>query len=330
MRIAIVGTGIAGLATAWLLNRRHSDHGLRGRGARPGGMPIPSPSGRGRRRIRRYRLYGLQRTHLPAADPAVRPSGRCRPSRPRCRSRPASATAPWSMAAVRSARCWPSAATCCGRAFLRMLLDIRRFNRVGRRYLREQPEDRARWASSWSGTVSARAWPSGICCRWQRPSGRHRSPAMLDYPAHSFLSSSPTMACSASAASMPGEPSPAARASMSSGWWRNSGPRSAWRRRSQPCAAGHGAWRSLTGGASAAASIMSCWPAMPTRPWPFWTTPAPRERALLGAFRYQPNRAVLHRDARLMPRRRAVWSSWNYLRRATVGPRRRPCPSPTG
>lgn len=37
------------------------------------------------------------------------------------------------------------------------------------------------------------------------------------------------------------------------------------------------------------------------------------ERDLLGAFRYQTNQAVLHRDASLMPRRRRVWSSWNYL-----------------
>ncbi len=37
------------------------------------------------------------------------------------------------------------------------------------------------------------------------------------------------------------------------------------------------------------------------------------ERQLLGAFRFQENRAVLHRDASLMPARRRVWSSWNYL-----------------
>ncbi|RBI76064.1 cyclopropane-fatty-acyl-phospholipid synthase [Roseovarius sp. TE539] len=38
----------------------------------------------------------------------------------------------------------------------------------------------------------------------------------------------------------------------------------------------------------------------------------PHERADLGAIRYQPNDIVLHADASVMPRRRAVWSSWNY------------------
>ncbi|MCF4165045.1 FAD-dependent oxidoreductase [Zavarzinia compransoris] len=41
--------------------------------------------------------------------------------------------------------------------------------------------------------------------------------------------------------------------------------------------------------------------------------PSPMEAALLGAFRYSRNNAVLHRDPGLMPRRRAVWSSWNHL-----------------
>ena len=41
--------------------------------------------------------------------------------------------------------------------------------------------------------------------------------------------------------------------------------------------------------------------------------PSPDERALLGAFRYTPNVAVLHDDTALMPRRKAVWSSWNYI-----------------
>jgi predicted NAD/FAD-binding protein len=41
--------------------------------------------------------------------------------------------------------------------------------------------------------------------------------------------------------------------------------------------------------------------------------PSGPERALLGAFRYTRNHAVLHSDPSLMPRRRSVWSSWNYI-----------------
>jgi predicted NAD/FAD-binding protein len=39
----------------------------------------------------------------------------------------------------------------------------------------------------------------------------------------------------------------------------------------------------------------------------------PLERDTLGAVRYQPNRAVLHTDGRLLPRHPGVWSAWNYL-----------------
>src|SRR5208283_3115327 len=41
--------------------------------------------------------------------------------------------------------------------------------------------------------------------------------------------------------------------------------------------------------------------------------PSREERALLGAFRYARNEAVLHTDASLMPRRPAAWAAWNYL-----------------
>ena len=41
--------------------------------------------------------------------------------------------------------------------------------------------------------------------------------------------------------------------------------------------------------------------------------PLPLEKELIGAFRYQPNTAVLHRDTRFMPKRRKAWSSWVYL-----------------
>lgn len=41
--------------------------------------------------------------------------------------------------------------------------------------------------------------------------------------------------------------------------------------------------------------------------------PTEEERRLLSAFPYQRNRAILHTDASLMPKRRSAWSAWNYL-----------------
>jgi predicted NAD/FAD-binding protein len=40
---------------------------------------------------------------------------------------------------------------------------------------------------------------------------------------------------------------------------------------------------------------------------------SPEETGALSAIRYQPNEAVLHSDASLMPRSRKVWSSWSYV-----------------
>ncbi len=42
--------------------------------------------------------------------------------------------------------------------------------------------------------------------------------------------------------------------------------------------------------------------------------PSRLERDLLGAIRYQSNRATLHTDERLLPRNRRAWASWNYHR----------------
>ena len=39
---------------------------------------------------------------------------------------------------------------------------------------------------------------------------------------------------------------------------------------------------------------------------------SPDERAILGAMPYQDNSVVLHTDTRLLPRRRRAWASWNY------------------
>jgi predicted NAD/FAD-binding protein len=41
--------------------------------------------------------------------------------------------------------------------------------------------------------------------------------------------------------------------------------------------------------------------------------PTPQEDRLLAAVRYQPNRVVLHTDPALLPRSKRAWSAWNYL-----------------
>ena len=38
------------------------------------------------------------------------------------------------------------------------------------------------------------------------------------------------------------------------------------------------------------------------------------EREVLGAIRWQRNRAVLHSDVRVLPQRKAAWAAWNYER----------------
>jgi uncharacterized protein len=40
--------------------------------------------------------------------------------------------------------------------------------------------------------------------------------------------------------------------------------------------------------------------------------PSPEESAVLGAIRYQPNHVVLHTDDALLPATRRAWASWNY------------------
>ncbi|MHB8268472.1 NAD(P)/FAD-dependent oxidoreductase [Bradyrhizobium sp.] len=42
--------------------------------------------------------------------------------------------------------------------------------------------------------------------------------------------------------------------------------------------------------------------------------PSDQEHAILGDIRYAPNVVYLHRDIRLMPKRRRAWASWNFLR----------------
>jgi predicted NAD/FAD-binding protein len=40
--------------------------------------------------------------------------------------------------------------------------------------------------------------------------------------------------------------------------------------------------------------------------------PTAAEKEVLGAIRYQPNEAILHTDVTVMPQRRKAWAAWNY------------------
>jgi predicted NAD/FAD-binding protein len=49
------------------------------------------------------------------------------------------------------------------------------------------------------------------------------------------------------------------------------------------------------------------------------------EQRLLGAFKYAKNRTLLHSDPSLMPRRRQVWSSWNFIQPRGANSGSAPC-----
>ena len=42
-------------------------------------------------------------------------------------------------------------------------------------------------------------------------------------------------------------------------------------------------------------------------------SPSPAEQSVLSRLRYQANQAILHTDIALLPRRAATWASWNYI-----------------
>ena len=47
--------------------------------------------------------------------------------------------------------------------------------------------------------------------------------------------------------------------------------------------------------------------------------PSPEEERLLGKFPYRRNKAYLHSDETLMPKRKGAWSSWNYMSEGQIG-----------
>lgn len=50
--------------------------------------------------------------------------------------------------------------------------------------------------------------------------------------------------------------------------------------------------------------------------------PSDAEKNLISAIKYQPNSVILHTDESIMPKRKAAWSSWNYLSAETKDKRK--------
>jgi uncharacterized protein len=322
VRIAVVGTGIAGLATAWLLNRRHAvtvfEAETRAGGhshtvqVRAGEHDIPVDTG-----FMVYNEYTYPLLTQLFAHFGIR-TGTTTMSFSASIADGSLEYGGGSLGALLAQR-----TNLLKPAFVRMLLDIVRFNRTSLRWLDQPGEDDltlgdflnrhgfGRGLGEWYLLPMAAAI-------WSAPVAR-----MLEYPARSFLS-----------------------------FFANHGLLSI---------NGQHAWRTVCGGSRQYVERMLgefrprlrlATPIAGLRRWPggveirdgrgevsrfdhvvlachgdqalgILEDASPRERALLGAFNYQANRAVVHGDARLMPRRRAVWSSWNYLaqRSSTAGAR---------
>jgi hypothetical protein len=300
------------------LARPRRRHPVRGRRLvrRPHPHRRRHPARRGRapgHARRRHRVPGLQRTHLPAADPAAG-----RPGVPTAKSDMSfSVQVPgqrrrrrWSGAAPASRPCSRSAATCCGRASGACCATCCASTRWPRASRAKAPKPTccSRWRSSWRAPLlrEFRDWyflPM-IGCIWSCPTDQmlrfpvgtmirfchnHGLLQVADRPqwwtvaggarqyVEKIVAASPTSACT------PGALDPARRRRRARlqrtrlGKLRQDGAR-------HP---------SRPGAVAAAGSVTG-------------------EQQVLGAIRYQPNRAVLHTDVRMLPQRRAAWAAWNY------------------
>ena len=312
VRVGVIGTGIAGLGAAWALQRRHAVTVYEAE-PRIGGhshtVTVPLPRGEVAVdtgfMVYNERTYPLLTKLFAALDVPTTPTSMSFSASIADGSLEYGGGSLRALLAQRMNLLNPS--------FVRMLLDIVRFNRTGLRFLAQAGGDDltlgefldrhgfGRGLGEWYLLPMAAAI-------WSAPAAR-----MLDYPARSFLS-----------------------------FFANHGLLSIY---------GHHAWRTVVGGSRSYVERMvrglgpRIRPATPVRGlrrWPWGVEVSdghgersrfdhvvlachadqalalledatPRERALLGAFPYQANRAVVHRDPVLMPRRRPVWSSWNYL-----------------
>jgi len=312
VRIAIVGSGIGGLATAWLLDRRH-EVTLFEAEPRPGGHSHTVDVRSGGRRVPVDTGFIVYNEHnYPNLTRLF--AGLGVPTRWSDMSFAASLEdGRFEYAGHSLAGLFGQPANLLRPRFLRLLFDIPRFDRAARRFLAETPDDpatvgellaRLRFGS---GFVRGYLVPMAAAIWSARPASVLEMPAasllrffdnhrLLGIRAHHrwrTVVGGSRRYVAAMAAALRGRLRLASRVRAV---------------RRVPSAVellveGAGVERFdrvvLACHADQALSILSDADA--------------EERAILGAIRFQPNRAVLHRDPALMPRRRRCWASWNYL-----------------
>ncbi len=304
-RIAVVGSGVSGLSAAWLLAQTPRGHAVRGRAA-PGRA---HPYGRchpGRRQPRSTRDSSSSTRAPTATSPPSSRISAWTASRARCRL-PSAWTSPRSNGRARAcATVFGQKRNLLRREFWRMLADILRFNRESVAWLasmRRRSDHAARLPRR--GELLAPPSPTGTCCRWRRRSGPARPARCSTIRSPLSCASATTTACCRSstgpqwrtvtgggreyvsrlAAGIDDDPPGHAGAARPAHAARHVVRTTARRRHfDQVVLACHSDQALALLGEEASAA----------------------ERRVLGAIRYQPNRAVLHTDAALLPRDRGV------------------------
>ncbi|MCX8102015.1 MAG: FAD-dependent oxidoreductase [Geminicoccaceae bacterium] len=312
MRIAIVGTGIAGLATAWLLHRHHEVTVFEAE-PRPGGHSHTVDVRIGERSIpvdtgfivyneatypnltRLFATLGVPTEWSDMSFAASLDDGRLEYAGHSLRGllgQPRNLLRP---------------------RFHRLLVDIPRFNRAARRFLEAGPDDERSMRTFLAQARLGRSFVWGYlvpmaAAIWSAPPA-----SILEVPARSLLRFFANH-------QLLGITGHHRWRTVSGGSRRYVAAMTAPLRHRLRLATPVTAVRRTADGVELATAsgerfrfdrvVLSC---HADQALAIMADPDPDERAILGAFRFQPNRAILHRDPALMPRRRRCWASWNYL-----------------
>ena len=312
MRIAVVGSGISGLAAAWLLARRHEVHLIEGRD-RLGGHTHTV-------------VHRVDRRELPLDTGFIVFNERTYPNLTRVFAELGVATQPSDMSfsvsctnpdleyAVHSLRgLFAQPSNLVSPAFWRMLRDIVRFGRTGRRVLETGPDESATigdllreggfgagFASYYLLPMTAAIWSSGT----EPVAGFPRDTLLRFLANHGLLQ-------------VTGQPQ----------WRTVVGGSSSYiapmtRGMEDRIHLGDGVRRIIRTEGDVELILASGSRARfdhvvvathADQALAMLDDPTPSERELLGPWTYSHNDTWLHTDVGLLPRRRAAWASWNYL-----------------